>query len=156
MIHTIVCALLCLFLSFTQTQNVYAASQNDCAIWLCLPAGFPSGCGGAYSAFKGRVKHGRPPLPNLASCTTGPYGERVSGRYEMGREEYEPCKEGYVLKRRSWAYQSEAVCVVERCSSQSYSVARNYCEGYEAVIRQKSNFIKIWVSNEFMGQFFIE
>ena len=32
----------------------YAASQDECAIWLCLPGGFPEGCGGAYSAFKCR------------------------------------------------------------------------------------------------------
>lgn len=27
------------------------------------------GCGGAYSAFKDRIKHFRPPLPDFASCS---------------------------------------------------------------------------------------
>ena len=34
----------------------YSASQDACAIWICLPGGFPSGCSGAYSEFKKRIK----------------------------------------------------------------------------------------------------
>ena len=49
-------------------QTAFAVSQDECAIWLCLPSGFPSGCGAAKSAMKHRLKHGRSPLPNLASC----------------------------------------------------------------------------------------
>ncbi|WP_039949412.1 hypothetical protein [Vibrio ichthyoenteri] len=44
------------------------ASDADCSIWLCLPTGFPSGCGDAKKAFKDRIKKFKPPLPNLASC----------------------------------------------------------------------------------------
>ena len=46
----------------------YAASQDECSIWLCLPAGFPSGCGAAKSAFKNRIKHHKSPLPAFSSC----------------------------------------------------------------------------------------
>lgn len=46
----------------------FAASQDECAIWLCLPAGFPSGCGGAKSAFIKRIKKFKPPLPDFMSC----------------------------------------------------------------------------------------
>lgn len=45
-----------------------AASQDECSIWLCLPGGFPSGCGGAKSAMMKRVKKGKSPLPDFASC----------------------------------------------------------------------------------------
>lgn len=45
-----------------------AASQDDCSIWLCLPTGFPSGCGKAKSAFKHRIKHLKPPLPSFTGC----------------------------------------------------------------------------------------
>ncbi|EJE4183734.1 conjugal transfer protein TraL [Vibrio parahaemolyticus] len=48
--------------------TVKAASQNECAIWLCLPAGFPSGCGAARSAFRDRIRDFKPPLPNFLSC----------------------------------------------------------------------------------------
>tara|TARA_R110001592_G_scaffold251016_1_gene513664 strand:- start:549 stop:992 length:444 start_codon:yes stop_codon:yes gene_type:complete len=46
----------------------FAASQDECAIWICLPTGFPSGCGGAKSAFKDRIKHHKSPLPAFSSC----------------------------------------------------------------------------------------
>lgn len=45
-----------------------AASEDECSIWLCLPTGFGEGCGGAKSAFKHRVKRGKPPLPDLGEC----------------------------------------------------------------------------------------
>ena len=50
------------------SQTAVAASQDECAIWLCLPAGFPSGCGPAKSAMKHRLKKFKPPLPNIAAC----------------------------------------------------------------------------------------
>ncbi|WP_321273645.1 conjugal transfer protein TraL [uncultured Vibrio sp.] len=49
-------------------QPTYAASEDECAIWLCLPTGFPSGCSGAKRAFVKRIKKFKPPLPNFASC----------------------------------------------------------------------------------------
>jgi len=48
-----------------------AATESECAIWLCLPAGFPSGCGEAKAAFRHRIKHLKPPLPDFASCSIG-------------------------------------------------------------------------------------
>src|SRR5690606_15229098 len=81
-----------------EIPQVRAASEADCAIWICLPGGFPSGCGAAHSAFKKRIKKGRQPLPALASCTTGPNGKGVNGNYQLGYELFEACKEGYVLK----------------------------------------------------------
>lgn len=47
---------------------VSAASQDECAIWICLPGGFPSGCGSAKSAMKDRLKDGKSPLPSFSSC----------------------------------------------------------------------------------------
>ncbi len=49
-------------------ESALAASEDECAIWLCLPAGFPSGCGGALSAFKKRIRNLQPPLVSIASC----------------------------------------------------------------------------------------
>jgi len=48
------------------------ASQDECAIWLCLPGGFPSGCGAAYSAMIDRIKDRKTPLPNFGSCAVNP------------------------------------------------------------------------------------
>lgn len=50
------------------SPSAQAASEDECAIWLCLPGGFPSGCGGAKSAMVKRVKNGKSPLPDFVSC----------------------------------------------------------------------------------------
>lgn len=55
--------MICMF-----SMPVSAASNDECAIWLCLPSGFPSGCGGAKSAMKDRLKKFKPPLPSFGSC----------------------------------------------------------------------------------------
>lgn len=50
------------------TFSSYAASDAECSIWLCLPSGFPSGCGEAKSAFIQRIKNRKSPLPSFSSC----------------------------------------------------------------------------------------
>lgn len=60
-------SMVCVFLvSFVPVS--YAVSLKECAIWLCLPSGFPAGCSDAYAAMRKRIKKGRSPLPPLASC----------------------------------------------------------------------------------------
>jgi hypothetical protein len=54
------------------SNAVVAASQDECAIWICLPGGFPSGCGAAKSAMKDRLEDGKPPLPPFGSCAVNP------------------------------------------------------------------------------------
>lgn len=133
-------------------QDSYAASEDACAIWICMPGGFPQGCSGAYSEFKHRVKKGRPPLPELSSCTTGPNGEKVSGHYQLGYEHYEPCKEGYVLRESRQI--NQAKCYVERCAPVKYRQDNYYCENYQAILRPKPNYVKMWVDGDYLGQYF--
>ncbi len=45
-----------------------AASQAECAIWICLPGGFPTGCGAAHAAFIKRIRALKPPLPDFNAC----------------------------------------------------------------------------------------
>ena len=97
----ILAALIIVFTFVTYSPKSYAASEAACAIWICLPGGFPQGCSAAYSEFKKRIKKGRDPLPRLSSCTTGPNGEKVDGHYQLGYERFEPCDEGYVLRERT-------------------------------------------------------
>lgn len=54
------------------TAPAQAASQDECAIWLCLPGGFPGGCGAAYSAMVNRVKNWKSPLPDFGECAVNP------------------------------------------------------------------------------------
>ncbi len=139
------------FLGVVKTS--YAASEDACAIWICLPGGFPQGCSGAYSEFKHRIKKGRPPLPELSSCTTGPDGEKVSGHYQLGYERYEPCEDGYVL-RESRIVSAEAKCYMKSCAPVNYTEHSFSCQNYPAVLREKPNFVKMWVDGEYLGQFF--
>ncbi|CAO1670519.1 hypothetical protein [Salinicola sp. NYA28a] len=54
------------------TNSAMAASDDECANWLCLPAGFPGGsnCEGPYDAMMDRLKEGKSPLPNYSSCAS--------------------------------------------------------------------------------------
>lgn len=54
--------------SVTVTTQAYSASESECAIWLCLPAGFPSGCSSAKHAMYKRLKKRKSPLPSFSSC----------------------------------------------------------------------------------------
>lgn len=56
-----------------------AASQDECSIWLCLPTGFPSGCGEAKSAMKKRLKKGKSPMPDFGECSVTSPGDANGG-----------------------------------------------------------------------------
>lgn len=58
-----------LFLSAINAGSALAASQDECAIWLCLPQGFaPPECAGPRSAMTQRIHKGKSPLPKLSNC----------------------------------------------------------------------------------------
>src|SRR5690606_26010197 len=67
----------------------YAVSQNECAIWICLPGGFPSGCSGAYSAMIDRIKDEKSPLPSFGSCAVSVPGSSEMS-YQQGYAAYIP------------------------------------------------------------------
>ncbi|HCG7560669.1 TPA: conjugal transfer protein TraL [Vibrio parahaemolyticus] len=97
--------------------SVQAASQNDCAIWICLPGGFPSGCGGALSAFKKRIKKFKPPLPSFSSCIVS--GGKSQMSYDHNYAALMPRRK--VCK--SWNYQ------YGRCNGEFEVVPQHYIKG---------------------------
>ncbi len=134
----------------------YSASQDACAIWICLPGGFPSGCSGAYSEFKKRIQKGRDPLPRLSSCTTGPNGEKVDGYYQLGYERFEPCDDGYVLRERSQGYRAiEGACYRQFCAPSQFQ-DNSSCQNYTAVLRPQPYYVKMWVNGDYLGQYFYQ
>lgn len=139
-------------------SKVHAASEADCAIWICLPGGFPEGCSAAYSAFRDRIKHRKPPLPDLSSCTTGPNGERVAGNYELGRETFETCRGGYVLRENNRnGFPVGGKCYLSQCAPERYLDANEtYCQNYEAIRRTKQSYVKMWVNGDYLGQFWYQ
>lgn len=137
-----------------------ADSDAACAIWLCLPAGFPgSECSAAHSEFKHRIKKGKPPLPNLAGCSSGPDGGYSTGNYTMGYEPFVPCKNGYTLKTINRGYgrgNQTGICYANACATRIYTpILNDYrCASYVATPRPKPSFVKMWVDGTYLGQFF--
>lgn len=153
----LVAVVLCL--SFLIPLQAKAASQDACAIWLCLPGGFPSGCGGAHSEFKKRIKKGKSPLPDLSSCTVD---GKTKGNYQLGIEPFVPCKAGYTLKTygQSYGYYGggQGSCYSDKCANRIGTAFQGdwRCENYEATRRSKPRFIKMWIDGQYQGQFFYQ
>jgi len=76
----------------TNTSPAYAASEDECAIWLCLPVGFAfSECTAAYGAMLDRIFSfpPKPPLPLFGSCSVdSPNG----GSFTHEVSDYAPCR----------------------------------------------------------------
>ena len=117
-----------------------AASDDECAIWLCAPSSFPSPyCNGAYRAFKKRIKKGKSPFPSLSSCTEdGQNPDGIVGK--TGDAAYVPTHSEtrclrYEKKEYRTAYGAPAykdVCV----DRETYTVPAKYIDGRVCVIRQ--------------------
>jgi hypothetical protein len=56
--------------------------ENACAIWLCAPSGFGIGCAAAFSEMKSRIRHFKPPLPELSSCGKTNGSSKWTHRYD--------------------------------------------------------------------------
>lgn len=137
--------------------SAHAESQDACAIWLCLPGGFPTGCTAAYDEFKDRIKQGKPPLPDLSNCVDGPNGETANGTYQLGRELFEPCKTGFAVDQEVLNGLHTAICkpTSQQCSMNTrYRKQEIDCNPYNAVMRDKTSYIKMWVDGKYLGQFF--
>ena len=98
---------------------------NECSIWLCLPAGFPSGCGAAHSAMIDRIKDRKSPLPSFGSCAV-----KKEGQSEMS---YNYSVAAYIPARR--------VCAKHRWSKDSSDCAqwKNIPSHYVKGTRCKNN-----------------
>lgn len=58
-----------LIASATLSSTAQAASEDECAIWICLPGAFPATCEAAKSAMIDRVKDNKSPLPPFSACS---------------------------------------------------------------------------------------
>lgn len=62
--------LLCLTFSLPSLTSfpLMAASDDACAIWMCLPTGFGEGCSGPHKEFRKRTRRHQPAMPPWPSC----------------------------------------------------------------------------------------
>lgn len=155
------------FSTATPSPANAAGESDDCAIWICMPAGFPSGCGAAYTAFIKRVTRfpkPRPPMPSLLSCTNG----KTQGSYQMGYERHEPCKEGFTTRDR-WDDDRESYSRLQSLwnspqSRQCVNLNNCYytgggddrqrvCETYSAPLRQSPNYVDLNIDGKDYGRY---
>ena len=147
------------FSLFFPLPEAKAASQDECAIWLCLPGGFPDGCGGAKSAMYKRLKKRKPPLPSFGSCASG-----ESGHYNMGMERFEPCKAEYELVEqqnegnpivKADCINMTRECVGRRMEIWNINTGKD-CSSYSAIKRPKPYFVEMWAGGEYIGKYFYQ
>ena len=145
------------------TQEAHAASEDECAIWICAPGGFaPSECGPARSAMISRVKDLKPPLPPLSACMVeapprgggGGCCSTVSGEGGIAAyiPEHQVC-EGWrwVTNERtecnSWRTEPERYVKGVRCRTTNDDAAQKVPSGCTRTAR----YVEVYVDGELAG-----
>lgn len=137
--------------AFVFTAPAQAASQDECAIWICLPGGFPSGCGAAKSAMKKRIKKFKPPLPSFASCAVNPptgSGSHMSSKhgYAAYIPEHQVCNNTWD-ECHSWELETVPASYIKgaRCEldNDGYRTPRGCTETY--------HWAEVFIENELAG-----
>ncbi len=112
------------FLSGTLLSQANAASTDECAIWMCLPTGFTTGCDGAKSAFKKRIRKRKSPLPSFSSCldSSSSNDNREEFTSKTGFAAYIPSYNWCAKTERRWVRSGEyeSVCVDPRTTKPEY------------------------------------
>ena len=106
--------------------TAHAASQDECAIWLCLPLGFaPSACSPAWRAFVKRVFRFRPkpPLPAFGSCAV----EAEDITYNQGYRRFNDCPAPYDVWDTAEAGRDGTYTLPIGQAGSQYQITRRRC-----------------------------
>ena len=119
---------------FSFTAPSQAASDDECAIWLCLPTGFPSGCGKAHKAMIKRIKDFKSPLPSFSSCAANPpSGSGSHMESQDGMAAYVPARR-VCAQTREWGHEGgNSQCVQWGMRPEQYvkgTTCRQHHDGY--------------------------
>ena len=88
-------------LALAITTPAIAASDDECAIWLCLPVGFvPGECSKARTAMYKRVFKGKGPLPRFSSCSADGNANGFDARRGVAAKIKDTNPTEYVLGRQ--------------------------------------------------------
>lgn len=133
----------------------YAASDAECAIWLCLPAGFPSSpsgvassmtCGDAKRAMIKRIKNRKSPLPSFGSCLApGHVNTSMSAKDGLGTyvPPYQVCER--------WAGGDQGNCISWRTVPEQWVQGRPEICSTERVRCQTLRWVDVFVDGEKAG-----
>jgi len=131
----------------------HAASQNECAIWICLPGGFPDGCSDAHTAMVKRVKKKKSPLPAFSECAREDENNKMS--YDLRTAAYVPehqvCTqydEFYEYECLTWETRPEEYIKGKSCEQDDDKPALNdppYCASTHS-------YIDIYTNNTPIGE----
>lgn len=108
-----------LIMLLSQANEAVAASENECAIWLCAPGGFPNGCEPPHAAMMSRIKRDKSPIPDWNECFSSkdvPGGGSGSANY--GPVAYIP-EHQVCVRWKSWGSDGER-CVEHKTIPEEY------------------------------------
>lgn len=117
---------------FTISSSItMAASEDECAIWLCAPIGFaPSECAGAHSALIRRIHSLQSPLPSISSCGNGISGPENVTAHD-GRAAFIPSHEICLEYTEETVYTAYGPKINQTCVRTGYSedswIKDRYC-----------------------------
>lgn len=100
-----------LIASATLSSTAQAASEDECAIWICLPGAFPATCEAAKSAMIDRVRDRKSPLPPFSACSADGTDHGMSSNHGVA---------AYIPPRRE-------------CTRWNYSGNRETCANWETL-----------------------
>ncbi len=134
------------------SQTAQAINEADCAIWLCLPQGFPGAdCKPPLREYIRRItsKPPKPPLPSMGSCVVGlnsGSSQSLNGfYYTEGREEYYPCKSGYTFRPATGGKDgTPATCSKSRQNNKGDTIT----ESYNAIKREHPEYVIVYVDGK--------
>ncbi len=135
-----------------------APSGDECAIWMCLPTGFITGCSGARKAFLKRIKKFKPPLPSFTSCmVSSPASTNGADTFtsEYGVAAYIPVHQE--CSRYGITYQDNYGCVEWETVPEQY-IKNERCTTYEngrrspAYCSQTVRYTEVYRNGELFGQ----
>jgi len=139
--------------AFISTPAYAGPSDDECAIWLCLPAGFIVGeCDKAFNAMIKRVTRipPKPPLPLLHQCLKGPGDNNTTGSFEHTESRWVPCRAGFEegpLFREDLVYRDDGV---RRIGDTNERVCTNFQTGesYPQEYGDKKHYITVTIDGK--------
>ncbi len=133
---------LCCLLAVTSVASAASGGiksnrNNECAIWLCLPGGFPGGCGAAHAAMISRITDFAPhhkrrysTLPSFGNCVDDEKDLGIPGVVQSSQMTYTETPTAVVPAHRECTR-------IETVNDGSYDGPKRKCVAWKSVPEQR-------------------